>query len=191
MGSIYEKNGAFHWRCYSNVNVKTGEPLPANGNGKVLRTLQSVMLVRKDEGLHRTKGSPAVLTLASQKAEEIESWKHAANHCTLRRRTCHQNVKLPLRNGELREAAFKADWQFREDPHDRFRETVQSGKVNGDFPVERALVVGTASLTRHGLLRRFKFRLIFYSGRGRRCDEHHGTTLAKMLVLRLPRLSLS
>jgi len=78
MGSIYEKNGAFHWRCYSNVDIKTGVPLPANSDGKILRTLQSVVLVRKDDALHRSKGSPAVLTLATQRAEEIASWEQRA-----------------------------------------------------------------------------------------------------------------
>jgi len=76
LASIFEASGAFHLRTYSSVNISTGEPLTEIGpTGKIIRKQQSVMLVRKDDRLHKTKTSTAVLLLANAKVAEIERWE--------------------------------------------------------------------------------------------------------------------
>jgi hypothetical protein len=78
LASIFEASGAFHLRTYSSVNISTGEPLTEIGpTGKIIRKQQSVMLVRKDDRLHKTKTSTAVLLLANAKVAEIERWEAA------------------------------------------------------------------------------------------------------------------
>jgi integrase len=86
MGSLFQKNGSFHYRCYSSVDIETGKPLAAVGeNGKVLKKQQSIILVRQDEDLYRSHKSSAVILLANAKAEEIKQWElDVANNETKR-----------------------------------------------------------------------------------------------------------
>src|SRR2546427_2833720 len=72
MAYLLEKNGAFHLRTYSTVDISTGQPLKLDSNGKAPRTQQSVMLARKDDGQYRSKSSLAVLDLQKAKLEQIE-----------------------------------------------------------------------------------------------------------------------
>jgi integrase len=76
MGYLFERNGAFHLRTYSIVDIATGQPLRLDANGKAPRKQQSVMLVRKDDGQYRFKSSPAVLGLMKEKIQQIEQWEH-------------------------------------------------------------------------------------------------------------------
>src|SRR5437016_3407110 len=69
MAYLLEKNGAFHLRTYSTVDISTGQPLKLDSNGKAPRTQQSVMLARKDDGQYRSKSSLAVLDLQKAKLE--------------------------------------------------------------------------------------------------------------------------
>jgi integrase len=78
MASVVEASGAFHLRLYSSVNVKTGELNPLGAIGKPMRRQQSVMLVRKDEGLHRSINSTAVKLLANERFAKIAAWEEAA-----------------------------------------------------------------------------------------------------------------
>ena len=79
MAYLLEKNGAFHLRAYSTVDISTGQPLKLDSNGKAPRTQQSVMIARKDDGLYRFKSSPAVLELMKEKIQQIEHWEHLAD----------------------------------------------------------------------------------------------------------------
>ena len=74
-GYVFEKNGAFHLRAYSTVQIANGQPLKLDANGKAPRTQQSVMLVRQDDSAHRSKTSPAVLDLTKAKIQQIEQWE--------------------------------------------------------------------------------------------------------------------
>jgi integrase len=78
MAVIYEKNGAFHLRAYSNVNIATGLPLTQLGqDGKPLRKQQTVILHRRDDK-HTSERSTPVLLLANAKVAQIEKWEEAA-----------------------------------------------------------------------------------------------------------------
>jgi integrase len=75
MAYTFEKNGAFHLRAYSIVDITTGQPHKLDANGKIPRTQQSVMLARKDDDQFASKTSPAVQRLAADKQEQIKQWE--------------------------------------------------------------------------------------------------------------------
>jgi integrase len=80
MPSVIEKNGAFHLRVYSTVNVnENGQPFKLDSNGKSPRKQQSVMLARKDDGQYRSTSSRAVLELQAAKLKQIETWEALAS----------------------------------------------------------------------------------------------------------------
>ena len=55
-------------------------------------------------------------------------------------------------NRELREAALQADLELWEHPHNGLVQTFESGKMNSDFPIKEALVVGLTRFAGHKLL---------------------------------------
>jgi hypothetical protein len=77
MAIVYEANGSFHLRVDSKSDVKKGTLLPAGPDRTVLKKRQSVQLCRKDDGLYRTKNSPAVQRKAADKQDEIKRWEDA------------------------------------------------------------------------------------------------------------------
>ena len=52
-------------------------------------------------------------------------------------------------NCKFREATMQTDQKFWIDPHDGLVEALQPGEMNGDFPVEGALILRLARLARH------------------------------------------
>jgi integrase len=74
-GFVIEKNGAFHLRTYSSVDISTGVPLKTAADGKRHRKQQSVLLVRKGDALCRLKSSPAVQRIAADRQEQITRWE--------------------------------------------------------------------------------------------------------------------
>jgi integrase len=85
MPAIYEKNGGYHLRIYSNVDLKTGTPLAALGNdGKPLRKQQTICLTRVEDVKDRARLSgqfpDSVNALANVKIAEIEGWEAAAKN---------------------------------------------------------------------------------------------------------------
>ena len=77
MGFILEASGAFHWKCYSSVDIATGQPLKKlKHDGTPLRVQQSCILSRKNDEF-TSKKCAAVMTLAAAKAKEIEEWEKA------------------------------------------------------------------------------------------------------------------
>lgn len=128
MASIYQASNAFHLRCYSSVNISTGQSLIKVGeNGKVLRKQQSVMLVRQDDGLHKSKSSTAVLLLANAKVAEIERWEAAAASGEERKPNGNMtvadffnNIFMPQMERELTPStvhSYRAYWKAYLQPH--------------------------------------------------------------------------
>ena len=57
------------------------------------------------------------------------------------KRTMLKDLQLPLRNGEHRETALKTDHELRKDKHHRFVQTFTTGKMDGNFAAENALLI--------------------------------------------------
>jgi integrase len=73
--SLLVRNGAVLLRTYSNVDIRTGEPLPVNEHGHVVRKQQAVKICRLDDGLHYGVKANAVIQLANAKSEQIVKWE--------------------------------------------------------------------------------------------------------------------
>jgi len=77
MAIVIEKNGGFHLKTYSPVNIRTGEPLmKLKADGTPLRVQQSVLLTRKS-ATYPSANHWRVQELAVTKQREIEAWEQS------------------------------------------------------------------------------------------------------------------
>jgi integrase len=135
MSSIYQKNGAFHLRAYSSVDLSTGQPLTVLGdNGKILRKQQSVRLARKDN-VHTSENSTPVLLLANAKVAEIKRWEAASAAgdivptADMTISDFFERVFLPQMEKELTPATietYKGYWNAYLKPHFNHTKTLKS-----------------------------------------------------------------
>jgi hypothetical protein len=65
------------------------------------------------------------------------------------RSALHQLPEFGFGNCKFREAAIQTDQKFWIDPHDGLLQTIESGEMNSNFPVENTLISRLARLARH------------------------------------------
>jgi hypothetical protein len=54
----------------------------------------------------------------------------------------HKLQQFGFRNRKFREATIQTDYKLRENPHRGLVQTLDAGKMDGDFTVEITLVIG-------------------------------------------------